>query len=88
MNTESPAAKFHFMHIGNKPTPIGLIDGLIALAEERAAAEACRAASPQLDVFELSELPGLGFVQITNVGDENVYFTYGPDSLRGFVKVP
>jgi hypothetical protein len=36
--------------------------------------------------FEASELPALGWIQITSIGGENFYFTYA-DGLKGFVKI-
>ena len=38
-----------------------------------------------LTEFETEDLPGLGWIQITDVGEENVYFTYG-DGFPGFCK--
>jgi hypothetical protein len=35
--------------------------------------------------YEISELPGLGWIVITWVGEENVYFTLA-DGSEGFVK--
>lgn len=40
--------------------------------------------SPLLD-FELEDLPRLGWIRITHIGDENVYFTL-PDGREGFAK--
>lgn len=39
-----------------------------------------------MNEYEISELPSLGFVTITHSGEENVYFTLADGSL-GFVKV-
>lgn len=40
----------------------------------------------RLEEVQVEELPGLGWIQITEVGEENVYFDHG-DGRRGFVKV-
>lgn len=35
--------------------------------------------------YEISELPSLGWITITSIGEENIYFTLG-DGSRGFCK--
>ena len=35
--------------------------------------------------YDLEEIPGLGWVQITDIGEENFYFTLA-DGSKGFAK--
>ena len=35
--------------------------------------------------FDTTQIPALGWIQITHIGSENVYFTYG-EGLKGFMK--
>lgn len=37
--------------------------------------------------FEVSDLTVIGWITITSIGEENVYFTLA-DGRRGFVKLP
>lgn len=36
--------------------------------------------------YEIEDLPALGFITITDIGEENIYFTLA-DGSRGFIKV-
>ena len=40
-----------------------------------------------MEQFEIEDLPSLGPIQITEIGEENIYFTLA-DGRVGFVKSP
>jgi hypothetical protein len=42
-------------------------------------------ALPKLTEYQLTDLPGLGWIVINHIGEENLYFTLA-DGSEGFIK--